>query len=45
MNFRMDELRHENLFLSSSCRQSIIEEISDVYLGWIYDKEIKGRLL
>jgi hypothetical protein len=38
-------MRHSNLFVSSSCRQVIIEEIYDIYLSWIYDKSTKAKLI
>ena len=36
---------HDALFLSQSQRQMIIEEIHDVYLAYMYDRDAKRGLL
>lgn len=40
-HFKIDELQQEDVFMASTMRQHIIEEIADVYLGYLYDKEVK----
>ena len=35
----------ENFYMVSTARQRIIEEIGDVYLAYLYDKNVKGALI
>eukprot|EP00347_Sterkiella_histriomuscorum_P024492 403330924 len=44
-HFKISELQTENFFLASDSKRQIIEEIVDIYLGYIYDKQIKAKLI
>jgi hypothetical protein len=44
-NFKKEELLNGSFYLASNSRQQLIEEIVDVYIGYVYDKEIKMKII
>ena len=44
-HYKRDEIASVGFYLSTSTRTCIIEEILDVYLGYLYDRDLKTQLI
>lgn len=43
--YTLQELSSSSFYLSSNALMNIVEDLIDVYLGYIYDREIKSILI
>lgn len=44
-HYKLEELQAEAFYLSTNARMHIIQDIIDVYLGYLYDKELKAKII
>jgi hypothetical protein len=44
-HYKQEELAAPGFYLSSNARMNILEDLIDVYLAYIYDKELKMKVI
>jgi len=44
-HYKQEELSSEGFYLSTNVRMNIVEDLIDMYLAFIYDKDIRLRLI
>ena len=44
-NYGVEELSDPNFYLSTNARMNILEDFIDVYLGYLYDQNLKRQII
>lgn len=44
-HYKLEDLQSPSFFLATNARMNIVEDMIDIYIGYIYDKEIKLRVI
>ena len=44
-HYSLNELSDPHFFLSTNARHSLLEDLIDIYLGYLYDTSLKHRII